>query len=175
MSSHLTQLCGLSRRSFIKLGVGAASAAIPMSMKVGAVSAIGPIDRGMSAHFRFSLAAYSYRDLRTGNNPSLTLHDFVSDCAKFGLEATELTSYYFPKGVTTDYLRDLKRCCFRLGLDISGTAVGNDFGHREGPARAKQIGLVKRWIEFAEILGAPVIRSLRETYARKRPRRKAKS
>jgi sugar phosphate isomerase/epimerase len=52
----------------------------------------------------------------------------------------------------------LKRHAFRLGLDISGTAVGNDFGHPEGPRRQEQIAMVKQWIEYAEILGAPVIR-----------------
>jgi sugar phosphate isomerase/epimerase len=86
------------------------------------------------------------------------LFDFVDDCAKFGLEGTELTSYYFPSDVTSDYLRRLKGHCFRLGLDVSGTAVGNDFGHPEGPERDEQLQRVKRWVDHAELLGAPVIR-----------------
>jgi sugar phosphate isomerase/epimerase len=43
-------------------------------------------------------------------------------------------------------------------LDISGTAVGNDFCEPPGPKRDEQIALVKRWIDHAEVLGAPVIR-----------------
>lgn len=120
--------------------------------------AIEPVARNGTAKFKFSLAGYSYRKLLTGNPPELTLDDFLADCARFGLEGTEPTSYYFPKDVTPDYLRHLKSLAFRLGLDISGTAVGNDFCHPPGAERDAQIAHVKKWIEYAEILGAPVIR-----------------
>src|SRR5690242_3946126 len=100
--------------------------------------AIGPIARTGEAKFKFSLAAYSYRDLLTPKKDEpakLTLADFVSDCAKFGLEGTELTGYYFPKAVTPEYLHQIAKQCFRLGLDISGTAIGNDFGFPAGEER----------------------------------------
>jgi sugar phosphate isomerase/epimerase len=74
------------------------------------------------------------------------------------LEGTELTSYYFPRPVTPEYLRQIKQECFHLGLDVSGTAVGNDFGHPPGAKRQQQIDQVKRWVDYAAILGAPVIR-----------------
>ena len=120
--------------------------------------AIEPIARHGSPKFKFSLAAYSYRDLLMGAPPKLTLDDFVNDCAKMNLDGTELTSYYFPTLTTNDYLCQLKRQCFRLGLDISGTAVGNDFGLPPGEARDEQIALVKQWIDHSQVLGAPVIR-----------------
>ena len=120
--------------------------------------AIEPIQRNGTAKFKFSLAAYSYRDLLTSKPPKLSLEDFISDCAKMGLEGTELTSYYFPQPVTSEYLCKLKDHAFRLGLDISGTAVGNDFCHPPGEERDKQLQLVKRWVDHAAILGAPVIR-----------------
>ncbi len=104
------------------------------------------------------MAAYSYRDLLTAKPPQLTLDDFIQDCAKMQLEGTELTSYYFPTDVGPDYLRQIKNLTFRLGLDISGTAVGNDFCFPAGKERDEQIALVKRWVDYAEILGAPVIR-----------------
>ncbi len=107
---------------------------------------------------RLSLAAYSYRNLLSGSSPKLTLFDFVDDCIKFGLEGTELTSYYFPEKVTNEYLMKLKRHCFRTGIDISGTAVGNDFGFPESGKRETQIDTLKGWIEKASLLGAPVIR-----------------
>ncbi|MFH1922525.1 MAG: sugar phosphate isomerase/epimerase family protein [Planctomycetota bacterium] len=120
--------------------------------------AIAPINRSGTAKFKFSLAGYSYRKLLKGNPPELTLDDFLADCARFGLEGTEPTSYYFPADFTLDYLRHLKGLAFRLGLDISGTAVGNDFCFPPGPERDQQIANVKQWIDYAEILGAPVIR-----------------
>ena len=120
--------------------------------------AVSPIQRNGAAKFKFSLAGYSYRKLLTGDPPELAIDDFLADCARFGLEGTEPTSYYFPKDLTLDYLRHLKGLAFRLGLDISGTAVGNDFCHPPGPERDQQIAHLKQWIEYAEILGAPVIR-----------------
>ena len=74
------------------------------------------------------------------------------------LEGTELTSYYFPRPTTPQYLRQLKKQCFRLGLDVSGTAVGNNFGMADGEKRDQQIAMVKQWVDHAETLGAPVIR-----------------
>lgn len=123
-----------------------------------ATSPIGPPHSNGGHHFKFSLAAYSYRNLLTGKNPQLTLKDFILDCAKFGLEGTELTSYYFPTNPSDEFIYDLKACAFRNGLDVSGTAIGNDFGHTDQTKRQEQISLTKKWIDLAEKLGAPVIR-----------------
>jgi sugar phosphate isomerase/epimerase len=142
----------LNRRSLLQ---AAAAAGIAAASRLAAVE---PIPRNGIPKFKFSLAAYSYRDLLTGKEPKLTLIDFIQDCAKFGLEGTELTSYYFPKALTPEYLRTIKAACFRLGLDVSGTAVGNDFGFAPGDERTKQIESVKRWVDHAAVLGAPVIR-----------------
>lgn len=142
-----------SRRSFL-FAAGAAAAGMLKPL----AQAIEPIRRTGTAKFKFSLAAYSYRNLLTGKTPQLTLADFIDDCAKMGLEGTELTSYYFPAEPTPQYLRQVKQQAFRLGLDISGTAVGNDFCHPPGEQRDKQIRAVKQWIDRAELLGAPVIR-----------------
>lgn len=120
--------------------------------------AIEPIVRNHLPKFKFSLAAYSYRSLLTGKQPTLTLFDFIDDCARMGLEGTELTSYYFPTPPSSAYLHQLRQTCFRLGLDISGTAVGNNFGVASSSELRQQIDDVKRWIERAATLGAPVIR-----------------
>jgi sugar phosphate isomerase/epimerase len=146
-----------SRRMFFnQLTVASCGAASALS--AGALQAIEPIQRNGQSKFKFSLAAYSYRDLFAPKSANLTLEDFIADCAKMGLEGTELTSYYFPPDVTPDYLRKIKSLAFRLGLDVSGTAVGNDFCHPPGPEREKQIAHVKHWVDNAAILGAPVIR-----------------
>src|SRR6188768_3532260 len=148
----------LSRRDFV---CSAAAASLAVAGPLASARAIGPIARNGEAKFKFSLAAYSYRDLLTGKKdepPKLTLADFVNDCAKFGLDGTELTGYYFPKMITPEYLHQLSKQCFRLGLDVSGTAIGNDFGFPPGEDRKKQIDSAKQWIDHAALLGAPVIR-----------------
>lgn len=145
----------MNRRTFL---AQTATAAIGTAMGTVTAEAVEPFVRNGQPKFKYSLAAYSYRQLLQGKNATLTLADFVADCAKMGLEGTELTSYYFPNPTTPEYLRELKRQCFLLGLDVSGTAVGNDFGHPAGDTRAQQIANVKRWVDYSEILGAPVIR-----------------
>ena len=82
---------------------GAATAAAVLDPT--AARAVEPISRTNGHHFKLSLAAYSYRDLLQGNPPRLSLVDFIDDCASFGLDGTELTSYYFPEAPTEAYLR----------------------------------------------------------------------
>ncbi len=150
----------LSRREFLHT-TAITGSSIALGGLAKSASAIEPIARNGKPKFKFSLAAYSYRDLllpKQGKEPQLTLKDFIDDCAKFGLEGTELTSYYFPKEATPDYLHALRRQCFHLGLDVSGTAIGNEFGHPPGDKRNAEIAKTKQWIDNAEILGAPVIR-----------------
>lgn len=152
-----------SRRDFFKTSalLAAGAAVAPLLHTPFALAADKPPRNG-TPKFKFSLAAYSYRDLLTKKKdspgPELSLEDFVRDCAAFQLDGTELTSYYFPADASPEYLRKLKLLAFQLGLDISGTAVGNDLCHPEGAERTKQIALVKKWVDNAEILGAPVIR-----------------
>ncbi len=108
---------------------------------------------------KLSLAAYSYRDYLTGKRePKMTLDQFISLCADFNLDGTELTSYYFPENFGEDYLIHLKQHTFRLGLDISGTAIANDFCLPAGEARDKSLAHTRKWIDYAALMGAPVIR-----------------
>jgi sugar phosphate isomerase/epimerase len=127
-------------------------------MLESAAGAIEPIARQVKPRFKLSLSAYSYRDLLMGSPPRLTLADFVDECAKLGVEGTELTFYYFPDPISDAYLQKLKQQCFLLGMDISGTAVRNDFALPPGEERQRQIEWVKKWVDYAEFLGAPVIR-----------------
>lgn len=157
MLSHGNRRAFMRDATLVAAGAvgGLAGGLFPLS-----APAIEPVPRSDlgKAKFKFSLAAYSYRDLLTGKSPKLSLDDFIVDCAKMGLEGTELTSYYFPENVTGEYLRHVKNLSFRLGLDISGTAVGNNLCLPPGKERDEQLALVKRWVDNAEILGAPVIR-----------------
>jgi len=151
----------LGRRAFLASSAAAASAAAfsTSSSTSRPVVASEPIERNGSPKFKLSLAAYSYRSLLQGKDAELTLGDFIDDCAKMQLDGTELTSYYFPDPVTPQYLRELKSRAFLAGLAISGTAIRNDFGYVEGSAERKQwLDHTKKWVDYAEILGAPVIR-----------------
>ena len=120
--------------------------------------AIPPIGRTRPSHLKLSIAAYSYRQYLTSKPPQMDLFDFVDQAADLALDGVEPTSYYFPRDVTPDYLNRLKLHAFKLGLDISGTAVGNNFCLPPGPRRDDEIENVRRWIDRASELDAPVIR-----------------
>jgi sugar phosphate isomerase/epimerase len=140
-----------TRREFL------AAAATAGTVAAGA-AAIEPIGRTRPSHFKLSLAAYSYRHLLDGPNRSMDLFAFADLAADMGLDAIEPTSYYFPPDAGLDECRRLQRHAFRLGLDISGTAVKNDFCLPPGPAREKSLAGVRDWVDRAVALQAPVIR-----------------
>ena len=63
-------------------------------------------------------------------NGQMTLEQVLAFCSDLGFAAVDPTGYYFPKypALPDDsYLYQIKRKAFRLGLDISGTGVRNDF------------------------------------------------
>lgn len=151
-----------SRRAFLKSGAGVLAAAATFNrwdILTQKVSAVEPIQRSGNSRIRSSLAAYSFRDQLQSQNPSekIDLFRFMDFCVEQGCDAAELTSYYF-ESTSEEYILKLKRHAFLLGLDISGTAVGNNFALPHGDARNKQIADVKKWIERAALLGSPHIR-----------------
>lgn len=149
----------MTRRELFGWTAGAIAAGSANLASHRPAKAIPPFARSRPSHMKLSLAAYSYRDYLTGKkSPKLDLFDFVNLAADMALDGVEPTSYYFPRDVTSDYLDRLKLHAFSLGLDISGTAVGNNFCLPPGPKRDEQITLVQRWIDNAAELDAPVIR-----------------
>jgi sugar phosphate isomerase/epimerase len=151
----------IQRRSFLKASVGGAST-LAFGGLIGSstkVSAVEPFHRTGSPRLKTSLAAYSFRNQLQSSNPKekIDLFRFMDYCVEQDCDAAELTSYYF-ESTETEYLLRLKRHAFLLGLDISGTAVGNNFSLPLGSDRDKQISDVKAWIERAALLGVPHIR-----------------
>ncbi len=136
------------------------TASLGMLLGSRAARALEPLQRAGRCRLKLSLAAYSFRDFFNHADPAkrLTLTGFIDYCADHGCDGTELTSYYFPKDVTPELLVELKRHAFLRGVDVSGTAVGNNFALPDGPERDQQIAQVKRWIDHAALLSAPHIR-----------------
>ena len=112
-----------------------------------------------SNRFKISLNAYSFNDPLTKKKTNL---DEVLDfCARENFDAIDITGYYFPgypEVPPDEYIYHLKNKAHRLGLDISGTGIRNEFAEPDPTKRAGEVALTKRWIEVAAKLGAPVIR-----------------
>lgn len=158
----------LSRRSWITTSATAAAAVVLTqsgSEITAGASPADPVIRPGAPLLKLSLAGYSFHKLfaRRGTpddiaRAEMSLEKFIDYCALQGIGATELTGYYFPKDVTREYLLSLRAQTHRLGLSISGTAIGNDFCLPEGDARQQQLDECRKWIDYAAIMGAPAIR-----------------
>ena len=153
-----------SRREFFKASLMGTAAATTTLITPTAEAAKPPKRNGHS-HMKLSLAGYSFnRFLQKSWTPDqladakMTYDDFFDFCAEHDFDGCEPTAYYFPKDVTNEYLMHVKEYTFRLGLDISGTAIGNDFCLPEGEGRDKQLKMCRDWIDRAALMGAPVIR-----------------
>ena len=147
-----------TRREFFRNGIlmGAGAAAVVLAPQRS--EGIEPIVRKGGGRLKLSCCAYSYRQFLSGDNRTMTLDDFIETCAEMELDGVELTAYYFPREITPEYLNHLKQKAFLLGLDISGTAVGNNFCHPPGETRDNNIAQIKQWVDYSAALGAPCIR-----------------
>lgn len=145
------------RRKFLAsmIGIPAVIAACTSSKTVLSSQTAAPKSNGLKT----SLNAFSFN--ASLSDGSMTISDMLDFCAATGFEGVDITGYYFkgyPNAPTDEYLYQIKRKAFRLGIEISGTGVRNDFTIADKTKREQEIVLVKNWIEVAAKIGAPVIR-----------------
>jgi sugar phosphate isomerase/epimerase len=148
----------LHRRKFLTSMIGlpviASACSIPKT-----TSASSKKLPGMASGLKTSLNAFSFN--APLSNGTMTISDMLDFCAATGFEGADITGYYFkgyPQVPSDEYLFQIKRKAFRLGLEISGTGVRNDFTIADKTKRELEVALVKNWIEIAAKIGAPVIR-----------------
>jgi len=114
---------------------------------------------GTANGLKTSLNAFSFNTPLSDG--TMTISDLLDFCADSCFEGVDLTGYYFkgyPQVPSDEYLFQIKRKAFRLGIEISGTGVRNDFTIADKIKREQEVALVKNWIEVAAKIGAPVIR-----------------
>lgn len=148
----------MKRRQLLKgaLGLSALSATNLLSTPLAAAANDLSVK---GSQLKISLNAFSFNAPLTDG--SMDVHDMLEYCSEVGFAAVDITAYYFkgyPSVPPDDYLFEIKRHAFRLGLDISGTGVRNDFTLADPEKRKEEVKLVKNWIEAAAKLGAPVVR-----------------
>lgn len=150
-----------TRRRFLQ-----AAAASSAALSLGSRSRAQDAPARPSPRFKLSLAAYSFRsqlpNFRGKPDPGKTPMDmasFLDHCATLDIDAAEITSYFLPQDCTRELAFDLRRRAHRLGLDISGGAIGNNFSFApDSPELAKQMAYTEHWIRTYAAMGAPVIR-----------------
>jgi sugar phosphate isomerase/epimerase len=150
----------LNRRQFTKSAAiaGIASFGLPI-ISESATPESGNDRTSVSGRLKISLNAYSFdKPLRAG---TMTIDNLLDFCAAKGFDGIDLTGYYFPGYPTAppdEFLYNVRRKAFRLGLGISGTGVKNDFTWSDPVKREGEKKLVKDWIVAAGKMGAPLVR-----------------
>jgi sugar phosphate isomerase/epimerase len=158
--------CCIKQNQTRPLGFFIIAALAFMNFNVTATVAQNVKKEKSQAHIKVALNAYSFNDVLSGRNqkdnqPALTLFELLDWCASQNIEAIDLTGYYFPgypEVPADEYVYELKRRAFKLGMDISGTGIRNNFASPDPAVRAADVARAKKWIIVAEKLGAPVIR-----------------
>ncbi len=133
-----------TRRSFFLQSAALASAAVP---------------REPGVKLKLALNAYSFDKPLMAH--TMTLDDVIHFCAQQRVDALDATGYYFPgypKAPTDEYIYGLKRTAFLNGVQLSGSGVRNDFAVADASLRARDVQMVKDWIEVSRKLGAAVLR-----------------
>ena len=147
----------IDRRSFLAAAGAAplAAAARPVSAEEASPGA----DPAMDPKIRLSCNFYTFNEPLQGG--TMTLEEAIDFCAALGFDAVDLTGYYipgYPAAPPEAYVYETKRRASRLGLDVSGTGVRNDFTVADPGKRGADIALVKRWVGVAAQLDAPMLR-----------------
>lgn len=153
----------MNRRHFLHTSLGA------LGVSVLPARAIEPINRPGKSRMQLGVAAYSFREFfqwgrngkeqpaKEGRAPWSIL-DFIDWCADHGVPGAEVTSYFFPPEVDEAFLLEIKRRAYLRGVQLAGTAVGNNFALPKGEKLDAEIAYVKQWIDYAAIMSAPHIR-----------------
>ncbi|MFQ3591567.1 MAG: sugar phosphate isomerase/epimerase family protein [Gemmataceae bacterium] len=134
--------------------------ALATPLGLARLRAIEPLRREGPAKLQLSLAAYSYNrylNLRGQEKPTMTLEQFIDEAAAMKLPAVELTAYYF-RDTRDSYIKEIKKRCVDKGLDVSGTAVGNDFCWPDEKRQQMQLDDVKAWTARTALLGGRTLR-----------------
>jgi sugar phosphate isomerase/epimerase len=165
------------RRSFLKT-----SSLLPIALATGssaglinsASAEMAPVARaGKGAFLKTSVNAYSFTKLLNAKmkhgKEGMDLYDFVDFCALHNVDGCDATGYFFPDYPTAPadkYVYELKLKAYESGVAISGTGVRNNFTVADKDKRAADVAIIKRWVEIASQLGAPVLRVFADTQMR---------
>mgnify|MGYP000331837092 FL=1 len=150
----------ISRRHFLSTSLAALSATT--------LPGIEPISRAGKSRMQLGVAAYSFREhfqwMRDkeqkpkGDQKPWSILDFIDWCADHNVPGAEVTSYFFPPDVDEKFLLEVKRHAYLRGVQLAGTAIGNNFALPKGEKLDEQIAYTKKWIDYAALMNAPHIR-----------------
>jgi hypothetical protein len=133
-----------NRRAFLRTSAFLSFSALAGNWLGGASAraAFRPVRRIGGAHIKIALNAYSFskvlNDHAKGRGPGISLLQLLDFCARHDFDGFDPTGYFFPgypQVPPDEYVNNLKRRAFDLGIGISGTGVRNNFTTADKAAR----------------------------------------
>lgn len=153
------------RRTFLKQAALLPVATAGLTMAPRATATPLTVIRPEPDPLKLSLNAFSFHtallDGLAGKAGGISLSAVLDFCVQHGFAAIDPTGYYFPgypEVPARDFVNRFRRQAFRLGLEISGTGIRNDFAQPDAEKRAADVRRAKAWLEAAADMGAPVLR-----------------
>ena len=106
---------------------------------------------------KLSLCTWSY-NRSILQDKTMTFEQVVEVCAKkLGLGGIDIIADLLPQS-DKKYLLKIKKMCTDLQLSVACLSPGNNFGKPKKEERDEEVVAVKKWLDAAYILGAPVLR-----------------
>ena len=113
----------------------------------------------ITQRIQYSVNAYSFNDeFRSGK---MNLFDMMEFASEIGLNAVDLTAYYFssyPRLPKKTEIFALKKRALDLGLNISWTGVRNNFVTANVESRKADREMIKNWLDISSMIGSTILR-----------------
>ena len=138
-----------------KLVIAPALFVAPTILTAATQDSVTPI----AQRIQYSVNAYSFNDeFRSGK---MNLFDMMEFAADIGLNAVDLTAYYFssyPRLPKKTEIFALKKRALELGLNISWTGVRNNFVTANVESRKADREMIKNWLDISSRIGSSILR-----------------
>lgn len=138
-----------------KLAIAPALFVAPTILTAATQDSFTPI----AQRIQYSVNAYSFNDeFRSGK---MNLFDMMEFAADIGLNAVDLTAYYFssyPRLPKKPEIFALKKRALELGLNISWTGVRNNFVTANVESRKADREMIKDWLDISSRIGSSILR-----------------
>ena len=146
----------MPRRDFIRTaGLGALGGA-GLALSAGGAFAQARATAARTPRLMLGLCAYSFRGPL--GNGTMNMEDFILKCVELGVDAADITVYWFKGGMDPAYLRNYRHFAFHNGMPFSGVACGSNLIEGDATKRQKAYDEAKSWIDGTEALGASHLR-----------------
>mgnify|MGYP000624863497 CR=1 FL=1 len=143
------------RDALRKLAFTPALFVAPTILTAATKDSIEPI----AQRIQYSVNAYSFNDeFRSGK---MNLFDMMEFASEIGLNAVDLTAYYFssyPRLPKKTEIFALKKRALELGLNISWTGVRNNFVTANVESRKNDREMIKNWLDISSMIGSSILR-----------------